>query len=253
MLRTGSQALETLTIRGSVKRIGGSALNSDMPYDTPISTANDPYYASNGYDAGVNHAVRLILEEGVESIGGFAFYHCGMFTSIELPSTLREIGNDAFSNCTAEMRLSLGGVETISDYAFYQCTGLKELDLDGVKTIGELAFAGCTGLQSLYIPDSVTKLAVGGAYRGPFYNCTGLRDISVGGVETLTNGMLRTGSQALETLTIRGSVKRIGGFALESYLPYDTPYSTANDPYYASNGYDAGGNHAVRLILEEGV
>ena len=121
-----------------------------------------------------------------------------------------------------------------------------------MQSIGYYAFRNCSSLQSLYIPDSVTSLGVYSSdyCDGPFVGCTGLREISVGGVSTLTPGMLKTGSEALERLTIRGSVKRIGSDAFSSSNGYRT--DTSNYSRNA-NGYGFEVSHPVELVIEEGV
>ena len=81
-------------------------------------------------------------------------------TSILIPSTVTEIGDDAFANCCSLKSLTIpDSVTKIGVEAFRGCTSLKSLTIpDSVTEIGTAAFCGCTSLKSLIIPDSVTKI-----------------------------------------------------------------------------------------------
>ena len=276
MLRTGSQVLEKLTIRGTVQTIGAGALDSTYDYSEYYRVTTGPnifgyyYDRSNGYDC-AEASAALIIEEGVETIENNAFLNCKIFTSVSVPSSLNEIGDYAFSECSRLTGLELKNVGTIGNNAFSYCAGIQQLDLGNAAIIGSYAFQNCISLENLYIPDSVTTIEVdteghtadnGSSweyyYRGPFYGCTGLKEISVGGVETLMPGMLMTGSQVLENLTIRGTVQTIGAGALDSTYDYSEYRRVTTGPnifgyyYDRSNGYDCAEASAA-LIIEDGV
>ena len=263
MLKLGSEALEKLTIRGTVNTIGNYALDSSNSYSISTSYAN-------GYDYTVSHPCELIIEDGVQTIGDYAFRKCKIFSSIQLPSSLTSIGSYAFHNCTGIGDFSLDQMVTVGTGAFYLCTGirsvsfgnsvnsigsdafygcsnLKSLDLgQSVQSIGAGAFANCTSLERIYVPDSVKTLGVTSSANGPFYGCTAVKELSIGGVETLKNGMLKLGSKALEKLTIRGTVKNIGDSALSCNYSYSIDSASAN-------GYEYIVSHPCELIIEDGV
>lgn len=86
---------------------------------------------------------------GITVLNGL-FGGCEKLTSIELPTTIEEIGYAAFEGCT-----SLTGDLVIPD---------------NVKTIGESAFEGCTGFKGkLIIPNSVETIGY-----AAFKECTGV-------------------------------------------------------------------------------
>jgi len=261
MLRTNSQQLEELIIRGTVQTIGKDALNS--------SYGEQNAYKTNGYHYTTSSA-RLVIEEGVEVIEEGAFEGCDIFTEIILPDSLTVIGNMAFKDCDRITDLSIpkesrctaigaeafsscaelstvklaGDIATIEAKAFKDCANLKCIDFGKkLKTIGEYAFRYCSSLEELYIPDSVEEIVVN-TTRGPFDGCTGLKKISVGGISTLESSMLRTNSQQLEELIIRGTVGTIGKDALNSSYGEQNAYKTNGYHYTTSS---------ARLIIEEGV
>lgn len=88
---------------------------------------------------------QIVIESGVTSIGdyAYAFAHANgcPLTSVQLPDTLKRIGESAFSGCN----------------------NLAELVLpEGLTTIGDGAFSGdCNAIRELNIPRSVTSIGRG--------------------------------------------------------------------------------------------
>ena len=132
----------------------------------------------------------LTIENGVTSIGDFAFTHCKYITEITLPDSVKSIGEGAFYRCYWLESVTLGnGLEEIGPFAFNCCFRLTEITLPdsvksigegafdrcswlesvtlgrGLETIGDFAFASCN-LESITIPISVTHIG-----EGAFYEC----------------------------------------------------------------------------------
>lgn len=102
---------------------------------------------------------RVVIENGVTSIGYYAFSGCTSLASIVIPDSVELIGNDAFSGCSSLETVTLG---------------------NGLKTIGGNAFKDCTGLKSIVIPDSVEFIY------GSFSGCSGLETVTLGtGLKTI--------------------------------------------------------------------
>ena len=97
----------------------------------------------------------VIIEDGVTTVGGFAFRGFGALTYVQLPQS----------------------VTSIERYAFENCVSLKSVNIpDGVESVGYDAFGGCRSLKSVSLPASVTY--VGG---NVFPNCPSLTEIKYGG------------------------------------------------------------------------
>ncbi|MCD8004011.1 MAG: leucine-rich repeat domain-containing protein, partial [Clostridia bacterium] len=84
----------------------------------------------------------VVIEDGAESIGAYAFTGCTSLTSITIPDSVTSIGNSVFYGCTALPSVTIP---------------------DSVEYIGEGAFSCCTSLESIIIPAGVTVIA-GGAF-----------------------------------------------------------------------------------------
>lgn len=68
------------------------------------------------------HGYKITVPEGVEVIEPYAFAGCDDVAYIELPSTLRKIGEGAFLDCVSLRELTVPeGVRTVGDLAFHNC------------------------------------------------------------------------------------------------------------------------------------
>ncbi len=100
------------------------------------------------------------VEEVVYNYGdvipAYAFYGCTGLKSLELPASIKEIGEGAYGSCNKLNKVNftaLTALEKIGANAFAGCTMLgytdgKVLNLPAsVKFIGEQAFANCTSIE----------------------------------------------------------------------------------------------------------
>lgn len=88
----------------------------------------------------------------VTSIGEQAFYRCYNLTSVVIPTSVRSIGNEAFSLCGIMTVAIPGGVTFIGERAFYGSIGITSLTIaNSVTSIGSQAFGDCSYLTSVYV------------------------------------------------------------------------------------------------------
>ena len=118
---------------------------------------------------------KVIIHEGVTSIGAFAFISCVNLTSVSLPNSLTKIGCSAFCCCFGIKSLTLpNSIVCIEDGAFEDCLGLTSVTLpNSLIALGGWAFRGCKNLSSITLPKSLT--AIGG---GVFIGCKSLKVIN---------------------------------------------------------------------------
>lgn len=133
---------------------------------TISGTGNMKNYAGKPW----NYAEKVIIEDGVTSIGGKAFENCKELTEITLPDGITSIGDSAFSSCTGLTEITIpDSVTIIGSSAFSSCKGLTEITIpDGVTSIGSSAFDRCTELTEITIPDSVTSIGVNAFNKTPW-------------------------------------------------------------------------------------
>ena len=216
-------SLTEVTIGNSVKSIGDNAFYectgltkvniTDLKAWCGITfgdySANPFGYAENLY---VNNTLvtKLVIPDGVTSIGSHAFAHCTGLTEVTIPNSVTSIGNSSFHGCTGLTEVTIpNSVTSIGNYAFGGCTGLTEVTIpNSVKSIGSHAFSNCTGLTEVTIPDSVTSIG-----SSAFSNCTGLTEVTIGNGVTSIGDDAFIGCRGLTEITIPNSVKSIGSSA----------------------------------------
>ena len=106
---------------------------------------------------------HLVIEDGVTSIGKYAFCACESIQDVTMPTSLVNIGNLAFWSCSSISRIKIpDGVTHIGSQAFLQCKNLIRADVaDSVTTIGDGAFSDCSQLYVVNIPQNLITLASG--------------------------------------------------------------------------------------------
>ena len=119
---------------------------------------------------------KVVIQEGVTSIGNFAFYNCSSLKSIEIPEGITSIGDYAFGYCSSLTSITIPyGVTSIGDGTFQGCDSLTSINIPGsVTSIGNSAFYDCSSMTSINIPKSVTSIE-----KFAFYKCTGLTSITI--------------------------------------------------------------------------
>lgn len=100
---------------------------------------------------GLKYLRKVRLPYGLESIGSGAFENCTALDSINLPSSVKTIYNNAFKGAPIAWA-NLENVETISGYAFQGCH-LRKVNLEHLKNIFEDPFGGNVVFDTLYLPN----------------------------------------------------------------------------------------------------
>ena len=170
-------------------------------------------YGNNKSPARLNLSVTsIVIEEGVTSIGDYAFENCDNLTSITIPGNVESIGESAFYNCDNLTDVTLqDGVKSIGDAAFIWCNNLTNIVLpNSITSIEGFAFKDCTSLTSITIPDGVTSIG-----EAVFYNCTSLTSITIPDSVTSIGNRAFLNCNSLTSITIPDSVTSIGNRAFD--------------------------------------
>ena len=124
---------------------------------------NSVPWASNQADI-----TSVVIENGVTTIGNYAFYYCRNLTSVSIPAGVTSIGDYAFIYCGLNAATNL--TVTISG--------------SSLTTIGREAFS-LANLKSITIPASVTSIGF-----AAFNNCGNLETMTLNSNPTLGAGAL---------------------------------------------------------------
>ena len=115
---------------------------------------------NNGGPWRFEYIKRVIIDDGVTTIGWSAFSDCSSLTSVTIPNSVTIIGGSAFSGCSSLTSVTIpNSVTTIENYTFSGCSSLTSVTIpNSVTTIGNEAFYNCSSLTSVTIPNSVTTI-----------------------------------------------------------------------------------------------
>ena len=199
----------------------------------------DDYYAS--YPDGVvdtdvpwpYHKVTVVrIEQGVTSIGSYAFAYHSKLTSVSFPEGLASIGESAFYDCDGLVSVTLQeGLTSIGRFAFESCNNLTSVTLpQGLADIGAGAFRNCTKLESVTLPQGLTDI-----HGSVFTFCGSLTDV------TLPDGLITIGSRAfsgcssLTEMTIPSSVTTIAGNAFEDCYSMQGFWVDSRNQYFSND------------------
>lgn len=123
---------------------------------------------------------RIVIEDGVTTIGAHTFQACDRFYTIAIPASVTSIGNAAFQSCTSLETIDLSNannLESIGENAFHYCYNLAEISIpDSVKAIGTNAFFDCHALKNVTISTSSKMETIGTA---AFAYCSMLKSITI--------------------------------------------------------------------------
>ena len=95
--------------------------------------------------------VEVNFENGITTVGGYAFRNCSRLQKVTLPSSLQSIKQSAFNHCAELTSIEIPeGTETIDEFAFASCEALADVTIpESMKTIKRYAFRGCNKLRKV--------------------------------------------------------------------------------------------------------
>ena len=164
---------------------------------------------------------RIVVAEGVTSVGSLAFYGCSTATGVSLGSTVTSIGDRAFKNCHAITYVGFpAGLTAIGEAAFESCEKLNGIMLpSGLLSLGSYAFNRCTSLSAITIPASVTDFGM-----VTFAYCTGLTQAVIQCPITKLPDWTFYGCTALSSVSLPETVTQTGDNAFHDCASLSSVY-----------------------------
>ena len=154
---------------------------------------------------------EYVVPEGVERIAPYVFAGQKNMQRCQLPESLKEIGQGAFSRCTSLLAIDIPeNVSVIESYAFANCRNIKEIALpDKVTEISERCFYYCKSLTSVKHGNGISS------YGDYALSSTAITDYAVPeGVVELPYGLFFL-SNNLNKVTLPSTLRVIGNQAFD--------------------------------------
>lgn len=197
----------SMVIPESVTSIGQGAFYnceiSDLSFTTPLAALG------KGAFCRCNGLKSVVLSDQITAIEDYTFLSCSNLTSLEIPSSVTTVGEEAFSGTGLTSMALPSNVATIGFGAFSNCSNLASVTLpEGLTAISDYLFSRCTALTGIAIPGSVTSI---GNYA--FSHCAGLTDFSMPASLTSIGSSAFTRCTGLTSVTIPNAVTTIGSSA----------------------------------------
>lgn len=181
-------SLKKIDIPYSVTEIGVSAFSwCENLEEINVHEDNESYSSENKILYSKYKSILICCPAGLKetevkissdtrTINDYAFNGCKNLRKIIIPEGVTSIGNNGFSSCINLTDIFLPDtVEYLGYSVFYNCTNLKNVKLSPIlKEIEPASFEQCIALESLVIPEKIEKISV-----GAFENCTSLNTIVV--------------------------------------------------------------------------
>ncbi len=241
----------TWSVNGSTLTISGNGMMDDYTLELLA-----PWY---NYRDTIN---SVVVNEGVTSVGAYAFYGLDNVSEIVIPQSVETVGFAAFENCASLTNLEIKNAMAVVDgTAFRNCNGIVS-EVSGAKyatvsgnatyallevdtavesftipattqVIAEGAFENCTALTSISVPDSVITIG-----DDAFAACTSLTDVTIGvGVKYIGNYAFADCS-VLANIVINAIPDYVGagafaGTSITGTTDNDLVYLAAGDNLYA--------------------
>ncbi len=192
---SGCTVLDDITLRGE-----NTNIYSNVFTGTAVTSAG-----AIGSGADFEFAYTSVLPD-------YMFEGCEKLTTVTIPSTVTEIGDEVFNDCGSLDGVILPqGLTTMGASVFRDCTALSSISIpEGVTKIDYYSFMGCSSLVSVTLPSTIKTIGT-----QSFYQCEKLNSINLpDGLTTISSHAFS--DTALTNVTIPNTVSLIASFAFQN-------------------------------------
>ncbi len=219
------KSLKEITLPEGLETIGYMAFGDCGLQEITIPSTVS-YFGKKAF--GSSSAKKIIFAEGFETIPNNACYEATKLETVELPSTLKKIGAEAFYGCEKLSELPLPeGLEYIERYAFNGTSSLNEVILpsslnyigagafknsakkivfaEGTSAVLEYACSYANLLEEVVIPETVTEIQ-----KNAFSDCTNLKTVVLPAALKKINSYAFEYCSSLESIELPDGLTIIG-------------------------------------------
>lgn len=162
-------SIKTLRLPASIKKLTNYSLLALWKLENIEISGNDVYQSVDGVlytDGGKtiflypsSRSGEYKISSNVTKIAADAFAYSNL-TKIEIPDSVKELGEGAFEYNESLQTLIFGnGITIIPESCCYYNIGLTSVTIpEGITTIEETAFWWCTSLKTITLPSTITRL-----------------------------------------------------------------------------------------------
>ena len=170
----GAEDLKTVVMADSVTEIGLNAFTDCKKLDSLTLSAGLATIGASTF-SNCTSLKTVVIPEGTTSIGEEAFFGCSKLEAVTFSTTVERIEASAFAKCGFKTLELPNTIKYVGDGAFSGCSSITAIDLPVyAEYIGAGAFMGCSAIKSIQIPATIGYIG-----NGAFYGCSKLTTVSL--------------------------------------------------------------------------
>ncbi len=177
--------------------------------------------------------IDLVIPEGTETIGNYAFRYCKSIKSVKIPNSITNIKYGAFAECEAINAVHVSDIGSwcnitfgdeqngrgygenplnVAHHLYMNGEEVKDLVIpNNVNAICDELFRDCSELTSVKIKEGATTIGA-----SAFYGCNKVKTVEIpNSITTIGNSAFRD-CVGMTTVTLGDGVTDIGSFAFSS-------------------------------------
>ncbi len=193
---------------------------------------HDYGYWDTKWDSREEEIKKVVIENGVQTVGRNAFARCTAVTEITIPESVTSILHSAFHGCSSLKQITIPQtIGIINGQTFQNCASLEEIVIpNNVTEIGESAFTSCESLKSVVFSSSLTSIG----YRA-FSRCA-LTELDLPESLTSIGETAFSGCNSIKSITIRSNLTTVGTNNFDSSSLERIDVVGENPVYASENG-----------------
>jgi len=247
------QSLEKVNLPSSLYYIGNNVFTlSGVEYaQIECDTTSDATSATDIFSQ-CEKLKKIVFCEDVRFIADKFAFNCSSLESVEIPSTIENVGRNAFEGSIYLANLRGGthlhvfldgstmsgdvnipeGITVIAGGAFYGNKHITSITMpDSLKSIGVRAFCACTSIKTIKLPRQITDLD-----EGTFAYCESLESVEGGNLSEIYDNVFYNCKKLSSLSTITSALLSVGDCAFAGCVSLNT-LNIEDCEYFGANSF----------------